>query len=77
MYIHTVECAEFLKVSVRRVQTLLTQNRIQGAFKENGRWKIPLFDGRPIVSRGQRGPLARWCFISIYNEEIEKILLQD
>ena len=60
MYVGTKEVASILGVSVERVRLLLKQGRIKGAFKVGHVWVIPLEGGRPIISKGRRGPKARW-----------------
>ena len=60
MFISTRECAKQLKISIRRVQALLAKKRIQGAYKVGRYWLIPLYDGKPVVSAGRRGPASRW-----------------
>ena len=38
------------------------QNRWKTFGQKVGRtWIIPLFEGNPIISRGSRGPKAKWC----------------
>ena len=60
MYVGTKEVASILGVSVERVRWLLKQGRIKGAFKVGRAWIIPLVGDRPIISKGRRGPKARW-----------------
>ena len=60
MFATAKETAEILGVSRRRVHHLITNNRIEGAFKLGNQWVIPLCDGKPIISEGKRGPKARW-----------------
>ncbi|MGK7895363.1 MAG: helix-turn-helix domain-containing protein [Xenococcus sp. (in: cyanobacteria)] len=60
MHVGTKEVASILGVSVERVRLLLKQGRIKGAFKVGRIWVIPLEGGRPIISKGRRGPKARW-----------------
>ena len=60
MLISTVQAAKLLKISPRRVRTLLAQGRIEGAYKVGRAWLIPLRDGRPMVKEGRRGPKSRW-----------------
>ncbi len=60
MFATAKETAEILGVSRRRVHHLLTNNRIEGAFKLGNQWVIPLCDGKPIISEGKRGPKASW-----------------
>lgn len=60
MYITAKETADILGVSRRRVLFLLGKNRIKGAFKAGNQWLIPLFDGKPMIREGKRGPKPRW-----------------
>ncbi len=60
MYITAQETANILGVSRRRVLFLLSQNRIEGAFKAGNQWLIPLQDGKPLIREGKRGPKPRW-----------------
>ena len=60
MHVGTKEVASILEVSVERVRLLLKQGRIKGVFKVGRVWVIPLVGGRPIISKGRRGPKARW-----------------
>ncbi len=71
MFATAKETAEILGVSRRRVHHLLTNNRIEGAFKLGNQWVIPLCDGKPIISEGKRGPKARW------HEKAKKPLKKD
>ncbi|MGB3692363.1 MAG: hypothetical protein WA865_21290 [Spirulinaceae cyanobacterium] len=59
-YINTSIAAQMLRVSQRRVLYLLQQQRIKGAYKKRTGWVIPLYKGKPKVSRGTRGPKPRW-----------------
>ncbi|MGB7520562.1 MAG: hypothetical protein WA896_13105, partial [Spirulinaceae cyanobacterium] len=43
-----------------RVLYLLQQQRIKGAYKKRTGWVIPLYKGKPKISRGTRGPKPRW-----------------
>ncbi|NER26368.1 MAG: helix-turn-helix domain-containing protein [Symploca sp. SIO1C4] len=61
MLIGTAEAAELLGISTARVRLLLKQGRIEGAYKIGRFWVIPLFDGMPVISKGLRGPKAKWC----------------
>ncbi|MGD1909963.1 MAG: helix-turn-helix domain-containing protein [Rivularia sp. (in: cyanobacteria)] len=61
MYIGTAEAAPLLKITKARVRCLLAEGRIKGAYKVGRTWIIPLFKGKPIISRGSRGPKAKWC----------------
>ena len=58
--VDTRKAAQMLRVTSRRVLYLLQQKRIQGAYKAGKAWMIPLYRGKPKVSRGQRGPVPRW-----------------
>ena len=60
MYISTTEAAEILNVSTARVRYLLAQGRVEGAYKVANIWIIPTFAGKPIISRGSRGPKPKW-----------------
>lgn len=60
MFIGTVQAAQLLNISPRRVRTLLSQGRIEGAYKLGRAWLIPLRDGRPSLIEGKRGPKSRW-----------------
>lgn len=60
MYVGTKEVASILGISVERVRLLLKQGRIKGAFKIGRVWVIPLVEEKPIISKGRRGPKARW-----------------
>ncbi|MEO1376360.1 MAG: helix-turn-helix domain-containing protein [Cyanobacteria bacterium J06635_10] len=61
MYVSTSQAAEILNISTSRVRYLLAQGRVKGAYKVGRTWIIPLFEGNPIISRGSRGPKAKWC----------------
>ncbi|MGB3693423.1 MAG: hypothetical protein WA865_15995 [Spirulinaceae cyanobacterium] len=58
--IDTKKAARMLRVTPRRVLYLLQQQRIKGAYKSGKAWTIPLYRGKPKVSRGKRGPAPRW-----------------
>ncbi|NEO31627.1 MAG: helix-turn-helix domain-containing protein [Symploca sp. SIO3C6] len=60
MIVGTAQAADLLGISTARVRLLLKQGRIQGAYKIGRFWVIPLFDGMPVISKGHRGPKARW-----------------
>ncbi len=34
--------------------------RVQGAYKTGKMWLMPLFNGKPIIKRGTRGPAPGW-----------------
>lgn len=60
-YIGTTQAACRLHLSVQRVRKLAIDGRIEGAFKEGRRWKIPVSsDGMPKISRKNKGPKGRW-----------------
>ena len=61
MYVSTSQAAEILDISTSRMRHLLAQGRVKGAYKAGKFWIIPLFEGNPIISRGSRGPKAKWC----------------
>ncbi len=59
-WISTTETAIRLGISNARVRQLLAQGRIRGAYKIGKYWMIPLFDGKPSIQKGTRGPKPRW-----------------
>ena len=60
-YIGTTQAACRLHLSVQRVRKLAVDGRIEGAFKEGRRWKIPVSSGgMPKISRKNKGPKGRW-----------------
>ncbi|MBE9212977.1 helix-turn-helix domain-containing protein [Plectonema cf. radiosum LEGE 06105] len=61
MYVSTSQAAEILNISSSRMRYLVTEGRVKGAYKAGRNWIIPLFEGNPIISRGSRGPKAKWC----------------
>lgn len=60
MFLGTAEAANLLNISTARVRILLSQGRIQGAYKIGRAWAIPLVNGLPVVRQGSRGPKPRW-----------------
>ncbi|MGB3695559.1 MAG: hypothetical protein WA865_23010 [Spirulinaceae cyanobacterium] len=60
-YVDTRKTAKILNITPRRVVYLLNQRRIQGAYKIGKFWAIPLYKGKPKISRGTRGPAPGWC----------------
>ncbi|MDJ0735986.1 MAG: helix-turn-helix domain-containing protein [Nostocaceae cyanobacterium] len=60
MYVGTTQTADLLGVSPARVRCLLNQGRIKAAYKIGKIWVIPLFNGMPIITKGSRGPKAKW-----------------
>jgi excisionase family DNA binding protein len=59
-WIGTTEAAKILRISDARVRQLLADGRIKGACKVGRYWMIPLFDGKPSIQKGTRGPKPRW-----------------
>ncbi|MBF2014193.1 MAG: helix-turn-helix domain-containing protein [Rivularia sp. T60_A2020_040] len=60
MYVGTTQAAELLNITPVRVRYLVAQGRIKGAYKIGKIWVIPIFEGKPIISRGSRGPKPKW-----------------
>ena len=60
MIVGTTEAAKTLKISPVRLRKLLISGRVEGAYKTGRMWLIPLFNGRPIIRKGKRGPAPRW-----------------
>ncbi len=60
MIVGTTEAANILKISTTRLRVLLIAGRVEGAYKTGKIWLMPLFNGRPIIKRGTRGPAPRW-----------------
>ncbi|MEM7595508.1 MAG: DNA-binding protein [Cyanobacteria bacterium P01_A01_bin.83] len=60
MIVGTTEAAKVLNISTARLRVLLIEGRVEGAYKTGKMWLIPLFNGKPIISRGSRGPAPRW-----------------
>ncbi len=59
--IGTTQAACRLHLSVQRVRKLAIDGRIEGAYKENGRWQFPVSsDGMPKISRKNKGPKGGW-----------------
>ena len=52
--------AKILNISTARLRTLLIAGRVEGAYKTGKMWLMPLFNGKPIIKRGKRGPAPRW-----------------
>jgi hypothetical protein len=61
MIVGTTEAAKILKISTARLRVLLMADRVEGAYKTGKMWLMPLFNGKPIIKRGTRGPKPRWC----------------
>ncbi|NEO97257.1 MAG: helix-turn-helix domain-containing protein [Symploca sp. SIO2E9] len=64
MFVGSTEAAHLMGVSPRRIRQLLSEGRIEGAFKIGKFWMIPLVEGMPQVRPGNRGPKASWCSTS-------------
>jgi hypothetical protein len=60
MFIGTPQAASLLDVCEQRVRQLLKEERVVGAEKVDGFWRIPLFNGMPKVTEGTRGPKSSW-----------------
>ncbi len=60
MIVGTAEAAKILNISTARLRVLLIAGRVKGAYKTGKIWLMPLFDGKPIITRGKRGPAPRW-----------------
>lgn len=60
MIVGTTAAAKILNISTSRLRTLLISQRVEGAYKTGKMWLIPLFNGRPIIAKGKRGPAPRW-----------------
>ncbi|WP_413161558.1 DNA-binding protein [Capilliphycus salinus ALCB114379] len=60
MIVGTTEAAQILEISTARLRVLLSEGRVQGAYKTGKMWLIPLVNGEPIIERGTRGPAPRW-----------------
>lgn len=60
MIVGTTAAAKILNISTSRLRFLLIENRVEGAYKTGKMWLIPLFNGKPIIIKGKRGPAPRW-----------------
>ena len=60
MVVGTTQAAKILNISSARLRLLLITGRVKGAYKTGRMWLIPLFRGKPIISKGKRGPAPRW-----------------
>ncbi len=60
MIVGTTETAKILNISTARLRVLLIAGRVEGAYKTGRMWLIPLFDGKPIIRKGKRGPAPGW-----------------
>ena len=66
-YMTTKEAAELWGLSVRRVQVLCEENRVEGAVKFGNVWAIPKGEERPQDARIKSGQCIAWR-----NKEEEK-----
>ena len=60
MYVVTSQAASLLKIRHRRLLELLRQGRVEGAYKSNRFWLIPLYKGLPRIIPGKRGRKGNW-----------------
>ena len=60
MIVGTTEAAQILKITSARLRVLLIEGRVKGAYKTGKIWLIPLCNGKPIISKGKRGPSPKW-----------------
>jgi len=60
MIVGTAVAAQILNISTARLRVLLISGRVEGAYKTGKMWLMPLFNGKPIIKPGQRGPSPRW-----------------
>lgn len=58
--ISTTEAAKLLEISTRRLRCLLSQGRVEGAFKSGRNWVIPVIEGLPKIKAALRGPKSTW-----------------
>jgi len=60
MIVGTTQAAQILNISTARLRVLLIQGRVKGAYKTGKMWLMPLFNGKPLIKQGKRGPAPRW-----------------
>ncbi|MDJ0745635.1 MAG: hypothetical protein QNJ32_20030 [Xenococcaceae cyanobacterium MO_167.B27] len=60
MIVGTTTAAKILNISSARLRAILAQGRVEGAYKTGKMWLIPLFNGKPVISKRKRGPAPRW-----------------
>ncbi|MFW5665530.1 MAG: hypothetical protein ACOC2Z_08305, partial [Coleofasciculus sp.] len=60
MIVGTTQAAEILNISTARLRVLLIAGRVEGAYKTGKMWLVPLFNGKPLIKPGKRGPAPRW-----------------
>ena len=56
----TSQAAQISNISTARMRVLLADGRVKGAYKNGKFWLIPLYRGKPIISKRKRGPAPRW-----------------
>ena len=59
-YITIKEASELWGLSIRRIQTLCDENRIEGATKFGNVWAIPKDSERPKDGRYKTGKYINW-----------------
>jgi hypothetical protein len=62
-WVSTTQTAIRLGISSARVRQLLAEGRIKGACKIGKYWMIPLFNGKPSIQKGHRGPKPKWSSV--------------
>ena len=60
LIVGTTQAAKILNISTARMRVLLASGRVQGAYKSGRLWLMPLFNGKPILSKRKRGPEPGW-----------------
>jgi len=60
LIVGTAQAAQILNISTARLRALLISGRVEGAYKTGKMWLMPLFNGKPIITRGKRGLAPRW-----------------
>ena len=60
MVVMTSQAALISNISTARMRVLLAAGRVKGAYKNGKFWLIPLYRGKPIISKCKRGPAPRW-----------------
>ena len=60
LIVGTTQAAKILNISTARMRALLSSGRVQGAYKTGKLWLMPLINGKPMISKGKRGPAPSW-----------------
>lgn len=60
MVVMTSQAAQISNISTARMRVLLASGRVKGAYKNGKFWLIPLYRGKPMISKRKRGPAPRW-----------------